>query len=602
MTDGSRPQGGEGNTDAGPKPSIAEVAAWLRRAAEQRDSIEDLRPAPRPAAPEGPPAAGWNRRLGGTAVADEDPADRLPDPPLDEPVEASAEAEQVRIEKPDAGEEPEPEPDEAGPEAGSGVPGAADVVDEAPAVLALVEAPSDDQDPDPDQVHDQVEDPPTAEVAVVEDPPTAEVPVVELPPEDEAAEVSAPAPDEVQAADEPPTDPAPVDEAEAPEPPSLWAAPPEEPSDDLPSSEVRHPDEAAAAPFDLVTLDEEAEPPGADRWGNGAPEARVAETAGVVVPSGLDEGAPGEDAPHRPDTPEGDQADQGRGEATPDAEATTGADGPGEPAADEGVAPAEPDVPRVEALVEDHLEVAAEPDGGTPGGPGEGSPRLAPAPGLQGLSAGGSSVASLFDLDLAELASRARTSAEARMASIAAPPSPFDHTADPDVHPEPSPGIGDSEGRSSTLVAPPDPVVDPPLDHRRTLEPTDSSLDFTRGEEHGSGAVVDEVELDQERDGDLDDGDLDDGDLDEVTDGGPRKAAAGSSVAASAGSVLRSRRAKRKRYPRGQLREKIGLLRRVRAMLGVVVLTVVLGVAAGAAIGAFLLFLAFAIRGAITSS
>ena len=37
-------------------------------------------------------------------------------------------------------------------------------------------------------------------------------------------------------------------------------------------------------------------------------------------------------------------------------------------------------------------------------------------------------------------------------------------------------------------------------------------------------------------------------------------------------------------------------------MLGVVVLTVVLGVAAGAAIGAFLLFLAFAIRGAITSS
>ncbi len=40
---------------------------------------------------------------------------------------------------------------------------------------------------------------------------------------------------------------------------------------------------------------------------------------------------------------------------------------------------------------------------------------------------------------------------------------------------------------------------------------------------------------------------------------------------------------------------------RVRAMLGVVLLTVVLGVAAGAAIGAFLVFAAFAIRGAITT-
>jgi len=77
-----------------------------------------------------------------------------------------------------------------------------------------------------------------------------------------------------------------------------------------------------------------------------------------------------------------------------------------------------------------------------------------------------------------------------------------------------------------------------------------------------------------------------------------------SSLKAAAASVagLRPSRAKRVSYPRGQLKERIGFLRRVRAMLGVVVLTVVLGVAAGAAIGAFLLFLAFAVRNAITSN
>ena len=59
---------------------------------------------------------------------------------------------------------------------------------------------------------------------------------------------------------------------------------------------------------------------------------------------------------------------------------------------------------------------------------------------------------------------------------------------------------------------------------------------------------------------------------------------------------------KRTSYPRGQLKERIGILQRIRAMLGVVVVTVLLGVAAGAAIGAFLLFIALAVRSAITSS
>jgi len=61
------------------------------------------------------------------------------------------------------------------------------------------------------------------------------------------------------------------------------------------------------------------------------------------------------------------------------------------------------------------------------------------------------------------------------------------------------------------------------------------------------------------------------------------------------------RETKHRHFPRGQLKERIGILRRIRAMLGVVVLTVILGVAAGGAIGTILLFVSFAIRSAITS-
>jgi len=43
------------------------------------------------------------------------------------------------------------------------------------------------------------------------------------------------------------------------------------------------------------------------------------------------------------------------------------------------------------------------------------------------------------------------------------------------------------------------------------------------------------------------------------------------------------------------------MLPRIRAMLGVVVVTALLGIAAGAAIGAFFLFLAFAVRNAISA-
>jgi len=66
-------------------------------------------------------------------------------------------------------------------------------------------------------------------------------------------------------------------------------------------------------------------------------------------------------------------------------------------------------------------------------------------------------------------------------------------------------------------------------------------------------------------------------------------------------AAARTRRSKRPRYPWGQLREPIGILRRIRAMLGIVVVTVLLGIAAGTAVGAFIFFLAFAVRNAITA-
>ena len=90
--------------------------------------------------------------------------------------------------------------------------------------------------------------------------------------------------------------------------------------------------------------------------------------------------------------------------------------------------------------------------------------------------------------------------------------------------------------------------------------------------------------------------------MDDADVAAPAEPTPQSPVATAVAQLRRRHAAKRKRYPRGQLKERIGILQRVRAMLGVVLLTVILGVAAGAAIGAFLFFVAFAIRSAITSS
>jgi len=162
--------------------------------------------------------------------------------------------------------------------------------------------------------------------------------------------------------------------------------------------------------------------------------------------------------------------------------------------------------------------------------------------------AGASSVVSLFDLDLAELAARARASASASAKEPLAP------TAEATGHESAVTTTGDT-GDIAGLSAPPGESIPP--------------------------VAVEPEGLDPESDEESDDTD-------------PGK------PAAKATAGLR-RRVRPGRYPRGQLKERIGILRRVRAMLGVVVVTIILGVVAGGAIGVFLLLVAFAVRSAITS-
>lgn len=171
-----------------------------------------------------------------------------------------------------------------------------------------------------------------------------------------------------------------------------------------------------------------------------------------------------------------------------------------------------------------------------------------------------------FDLDLAQVADRAR--AYARRGLTAAPPVDGDtqNGQDPDGRDGDWP---DDRGDGSTITVR---VKQPPqarVERRPAPAPTAPEADW-EVEAEPTGEVV-------------------------VTDLPPAKAPA------KKPAPRKPTRAKRPTYPRGQLKERIGVLRRIRAMLGVVVVTVLLGVAAGAAIGAFLLFLAFAVRSAITS-
>ena len=55
------------------------------------------------------------------------------------------------------------------------------------------------------------------------------------------------------------------------------------------------------------------------------------------------------------------------------------------------------------------------------------------------------------------------------------------------------------------------------------------------------------------------------------------------------------------RYPRGELKERIGFLRRVRAIIGIAVVAVLLGICLAALIGGALVFFFLVGRSAITS-
>ncbi|HEV8116460.1 MAG TPA: hypothetical protein VGP53_09495 [Acidimicrobiales bacterium] len=209
--------------------------------------------------------------------------------------------------------------------------------------------------------------------------------------------------------------------------------------------------------------------------------------------------------------------------------------------------------------------------------PVEASPASAEGTGVDESAGGGERAddlesAALFELDLAKLAERARASAlrEAVPASEPLPPSapgPDPTPAPPpDLFPEPVTAPSAAEDEPGQLVAPgPAPLV---------WGDATQAFDLSRDEED---AETDSTEAD--------------------TAAGRPQGKAYAPVQAPA----RTWPAKRPRYPRGQLREPIGILRRIRAMLGIVVVTVLLGVAAGTAVGAFIFFLAFAVRDAITA-
>lgn len=558
MSDGPSQPSLEGDTGA--KPSIAEVAAWLRRAAESRDGIEDLRPLRRTTPVPSPFA---------------EPAVAPPSEPVAE--EAGSEPPQDRI---DDDEPPVAEPP----------------VDEPPAV-----------------------EEPLVEGRAAEEPAAAPIldgTTSEAPPADETAAEEVPAAVVVGDAvaveptgDEAPTEPAPTEPAPTEPAPTDEARRGEAPGD---GSSLRAPaDEATGAPD---RSDDESPP--LDRRGDGVP----AEAAPPVATSFERDGSAGS---RRLRSDEGERRSQVTDapvhDAPPEvARASASAPAPAlDPEPDVPVvSPAmalfasavvkhntsevavvhvtEEDLPKAEALVEDELPLAGDDavgagDGGVaapvdgPDAEPAAEPEAVPDAEVEAVAEAptGRSVASLFDLDLAELAARARGRAEER--ALAAPPASSDVDR---LRADLDPGYLDEQAAPATRTA----VEPAPVEARN--EPFDTSgLDLSW-----------DIDAYQPAEGDLREDEEEEAGTEALAAEGDQAPKAKAPAAAALAAALARRRAKRKRYPRGQLKERIGFLRRVRAMLGVVVLTLVLGVAAGAAIGAFLLFLAFAVRSAITSS
>ena len=544
-----------GGSDA--KPSIAEVAAWLRRAAESHEGVEELRPGLRPPAPPvaapGPPPGARFGEAPAPPPADPPPAEAPP-----EPAEEPTALEEPAAEEPPVADEPAAEAplttnDEPPP-----------VAVEAPPV----EEPSGAAEPPlPEEQAAAVAPPPAEEPGAAAAPPTAEP--LEQPPLADAAPV-----EDVVVADEVPAGA--QDEAAA-----RWGAPRRTPpAADAPAAAAR------ANEAEAVTAEEATpEPAPAEE-----PPVDVQPLAGARRPwSGSDDDAHGAPAPAA-------DLDADRPVVSPALALFASAvvrHNTAEVAAVK--VQQEDEAPKVEPLVEDELPMAAdEPAGTSP--PDDG---WTPAPFDQASAddepipdeplPARSSVASLFDLDLAELAARARTRSGDRPRPA---PVPESGRPEPEVAAsrfgEPSGATGRSwltEG--SVVEAPDEALATSGLDLSWRLD-TAAAGDLRIDTAEGDAVEGDAVEVEAEVD-------VDDAEAQPSAEpAAPREPLIAAAMA--------RRRARRKRYPRGQLKEKIGFLRRVRAMLGVVVVTVLLGVAAGAAIGAFIVFLAFAIRSAITSS
>lgn len=518
MTDGPTARGDEAGSSIGPKPSIAEVAAWLRRAADEGEGTEDLSPTPGPGAePAGPPRG-------------EGPAD-----------EGAADEGAVAEEQPSG-----LEPDVAEPVREAGAP--------------------------PDSTVPEVED---SETALPEQPASP-------PPADDTSLMAAPAG----------TDPPAVPSADPPA--WRWAvAVPEDRPIDGPSAEAGGDVPEAKGDASAATVD--------------APEAEAAQDSeahpspGEPIPRPDDRGSPERTGPDLAPT------DLGTPTPTPTAD----------PPDDSGsvLESARPDT-------HDDREVADPVVTGGSGGPGtpgaaaaaiDSVPASEDAPTPPRSTSPSRVPTSLFDLDLAELAARARASAASGAPVKGQPPkirTPIELPAP--TGPEPVPYDVGAEPRPEPLAGPDRSGSPAP---RHPLIAASTALDLSKetasetvpNETVPNETVSNETVPDETVSGGAVSGDVE---MDEstVADDPAETAAPARSLRLPSNlhwpTGLRlpsSLQSQRTRYPRGQLQERIGILRRVRAMLGVVVVTVLLGVAAGAAIGAFLLFLAFAVRGAIIS-
>ena len=319
-----------------------------------------------------------------------------------------------------------------------------------------------------------------------------------------------------------------------------------------------------------------------------------AEAAPAGAPTRDDEAEPQDrvdpERPYEAGHSDTGEADIGAGEATNLLADAPGQDG--EPPEHVGAAPAEDlsETPLTDPPVE--VEVRSSglgqlPDppetgpGATPDGedlrdaapppaePAEGPP-TDPGSGQHPHTVGGTAAVSLFDLNLVELANRARASARQDLAA--------------------GPAEADREGPAASVVG------GPAIEAARAEPPAQDESTIAFDLLHDDDLEDDRpLELEATTDTDTRTAGTDT----HAADASDR--AEGTDEDDQAPVAARRRRPTRTRYPRGQLREPIGILRRIRAMLGVVVVTVVLGIAAGAAFGAILLLLAFAIRNAITS-